>query len=118
MSTVSSLAPQGAAAATANTVDNQIKALEKRIGEGIKNGTITAQQGKDLTKALDEVQKTIDSGASGAGLSGADMRQISQALRKIGQTLTAAAQGSQGSSASAGMDSDGDYDNSGVGTPG
>ena len=59
-----------------------------------------------------------DSGASGAGLSGADMRQISQALRKIGQTLTAAAQGSQGSSASAGMDSDGDYDNSSVGTAG
>jgi hypothetical protein len=112
MSTVASLSPQSSIPPASNSIDDQIKALEKRIGEGVKDGTISAQQGKALTKVLDQVQKAVDGGGSGANLSGADLRKVTQMLREIAKTLSGAAQGDQTRSASVGTDSDGDNDGS------
>ncbi len=121
MSSVASLTSTPAAGTGTNSISDQIKALEKRISEGVKNGTISSQQGDALTKALDQVQQALDGGAAGSGsgssatLSAADTRKISQMLRQIGRELSGAGQ-SQSSQAQSGMDSDGDYDNSGVST--
>jgi hypothetical protein len=44
MSTIASLSPHTGTQPNASSVDDQIKALEKRIAEGVKDGSIPPRQ--------------------------------------------------------------------------
>ena len=106
MSTISALSSQAGAQSTSNSFDSQIKALEKRIDAGVKNGTITSDQAAQINKALNAVQQTIDKAGGQDNLSVADRGDISKVLRGIASTVTGGSEKTE----SGGPDSDGDND--------
>ncbi len=112
MSTIASLSPHTGTQPNASSVDDQIKALEKRIAEGVKDGSIPPRQADALSKALDDIQKAVDAGGNAGKPSGADLRKIGQMLREIAKTLSGVGRGKTESATSA-ADSDGDNDGSG-----
>ena len=112
MSTVSSLIPQSNSQGTSNAIDNQIAALEKRIADGVKKGSLTSQQGSDMTKILGEVQKMIDQSSADGGVSASDKRSIGIMLRELAKALTGAGAGANVQQPNVAADSDGDSDGS------
>ena len=106
MSTIAALSSPAGAQAPSKSFDSQIKALEKRVDAGVKNGTITSDQAAQINKALNAVQQTIDQSSGQDNLSVADRGDISKTLRDIASTV----EGGSKKTESGGPDSDGDND--------
>jgi polyhydroxyalkanoate synthesis regulator phasin len=99
------------------SIDDQIKTLEKQINDAVQNGSLTTQQGDDLTKKLNDIQQKVDS--SNGSLSASEQRKIGHALHHLGRLLSKATRpidattaASSATSGTTGTDDDGDNDGS------